>query len=267
MPKIAFYTLGCKVNQADTASMEKLFVKAGYSIVPFTQAADVYLVNTCVVTNMGQSKSRKIIHRAVRQNPQALVVVTGCYPQTAPEEVAAIEGVDLIIGTQDRKNIVELVAKAGGHKVSGAANLVHELIKDSPFEEMTAGVDAKMTRAFLKIQEGCNQFCAYCIIPYARGPLRSRALTSITAEVEQLVAQGYKEVVLIGIHLGAYGKEQANGPKLADAVKAALKVQGLARLRLGSLESIEVDQDLLKLMDEDKRFCRHLHLPDRKSVV
>jgi len=261
MPKIAFYTLGCKVNQADTASMEKLFVKAGYSIVPFTQAADVYLVNTCVVTNMGQSKSRKIIHRAVRQNPQALVVVTGCYPQTAPEEVAAIEGVDLIIGTQDRKNIVELVAKAGGHKVPGVANLVHELIKDSPFEEMTAGVDAKMTRAFLKIQEGCNQFCAYCIIPYARGPLRSRALTSITAEVEQLVAQGYKEVVLIGIHLGAYGKEQASGPKLADAVQAALKVQGLARLRLGSLESIEVDQDLLKLMAQDKRFCRHLHLP------
>ncbi len=261
MPKIAFYTLGCKVNQADTASMEKLFVKAGYSIVPFTQAADVYLVNTCVVTNMGQSKSRIIIHRAVRQNPQALVVVTGCYPQTAPEEVAAIEGVDLIIGTQDRKNIVELVAKAGGHKVPGVANLVHELIKDSPFEEMTAGVDAKMTRAFLKIQEGCNQFCAYCIIPYARGPLRSRALTSITAEVEQLVAQGYKEVVLIGIHLGAYGKEQASGPKLADAVQAALKVQGLARLRLGSLESIEVDQDLLKLMAQDKRFCRHLHLP------
>ena len=261
MPKIAFYTLGCKVNQAATASMEKLFVKAGYSIVPFTQAADVYLVNTCVVTNMGQSKSRKIIHRAVRQNPQALVVVTGCYPQTAPEEVAAIEGVDLIIGTQDRKNIVELVAKAGGHKVPGVANLVHELIKDSPFEEMTAGVDAKMTRAFLKIQEGCNQFCAYCIIPYARGPLRSRALTSITAEVEQLVAQGYKEVVLIGIHLGAYGKEQASGPKLADAVQAALKVQGLARLRLGSLESIEVDQDLLKLMAQDKRFCRHLHLP------
>ena len=261
MRTIAFYTLGCKVNQSDTASMEKLFTQSGYKVVDFTEPADVYLINTCVVTNMGQSKSRKIIHRAARKAGSPLIVVTGCYPQTAPEEVAAIEGVDLIIGTQDRKNIVELVAKAGGHKVSGAANLVHELIKDSPFEEMTAGVDAKMTRAFLKIQEGCNQFCAYCIIPYARGPLRSRALTSITAEVEQLVAQGYKEVVLIGIHLGAYGKEQANGPKLADAVKAALKVQGLARLRLGSLESIEVDQDLLKLMAEDKRFCRHLHLP------
>ena len=261
MSKIAFYTLGCKVNQADTASMEQLFTKAGYTIVPFTEPADVYLINTCVVTNMGQSKSRKIIHRAVRNNPQALVVVTGCYPQTAPEEVAAIEGVDLIIGTQDRKNIVELVAKAGGHKGLSTANLVHELIKDSPFENMTAGVDAKMTRAFLKIQEGCNQFCAYCIIPYARGPLRSRSIVDIRAEVEQLVAQGYKEVVLIGIHLGAYGKEAAGGPKLVDAVRAALAVPGLARLRLGSLESIEVEPELLELMAQDKRFCRHLHLP------
>jgi len=261
MAKIAFYTLGCKVNQADTASMEQLFAQAGYTIVPFTEQADVYLVNTCVVTNMGQSKSRKIIHRAVRNNPDALVVVTGCYPQTAPEEVAAIEGVDLIIGNQDRKNIVALVAEAGKRQEKKTANLVHELVKDSPFENMTAGVDAKMTRAFLKIQEGCNQFCAYCIIPYARGPLRSRSLGSITAEVEHLVAQGYKEVVLIGIHLGAYGKELPKGPKLADAVKAALAVKGLARLRLGSLESIEVDAELLQLMASDKRFCRHLHLP------
>lgn len=261
MRTIAFYTLGCKVNQADTASMEQLFLKADYKLVDFSDKADVYLINTCVVTNMGQSKSRKIIHRAVRQNPQALIVVTGCYPQTAPEEVAAIEGVDLIVGNQDRKNIVELVTEAQGKSLKEPANKVHALTQDTAFEEMSAGVDAAKTRAFLKIQEGCNQFCTYCIIPYARGPLRSRSLESIKIQVEQLVAEGYKEVVLLGIHLGAYGRELVSGPKLVDAVEAALSVAGLQRLRLGSLESIEVEPKLLDIMLRDERLCRHLHLP------
>lgn len=261
MTSIAFYTLGCKVNQADTASMEQLFLKAGYNLVDFSDEADVYLINTCVVTNMGQSKSRKIIHRAVRQNPKAMVVVTGCYPQTAPEEVAGISGVDLIIGNQDRKNVVELVEKALGTGEKKFENKVHALTQDTAFEDMGAGVEAGKTRAFLKIQEGCNQFCTYCIIPYARGPLRSRSLDSITREVEKLVSEGYKEVVLLGIHLGCYGREEQNGPKLVDAVKAALKVEGLKRLRLGSLESIEVDDALLSVMQEDTRLCRHLHLP------
>ena len=259
MSTIAFYTLGCKVNQADTASMEKLFTKAGYKIVEFTEPADVYLVNTCVVTNMGQSKSRKIIHRAARKAGSPLVVVTGCYPQTAPEEVAKIAGVDLLVGNQDRKNIVKLVNDALAQRPHNAINQVHAF--NDNFEDLAAGVEATKDRAFLKIQEGCNQYCSYCIIPYARGPLRSRTLESIKEEVENLVAEGFKEVVLIGIHLGAYGHEKEGAPHLDRAVEAALSVQGLKRLRLGSLESVEVDDHLLEIMLKDKRLCPHLHLP------
>lgn len=261
MKKIAFYTLGCKVNQADTASMEAIFRKCGYEIISFNETADIYVINTCVVTNMGQRKSRQIINRAIRHNPQSLIVVTGCYPQTAPEEVKAIEGVDVIIGNQERAKIVELVEQALAAKQDDVLDNVHKMTVDTEFEELAAGTETNKTRAFLKIQEGCNQFCTYCIIPYARGPLRSRSLTSIKAEVEKLVAAGYKEVVLIGIHLGCYGKENKNGPSLYDAVQAALSVKGLKRLRLGSLESVEVEPKLLELMEEDSRLCKHLHLP------
>lgn len=265
MKTIAFYTLGCKVNQADTASMEAIFRGAGYQVVPFNEQAEVYLINTCVVTNEGQRKSRNIINRAVRNHPMSLVVVTGCYPQTSPEEVKTIEGVDVIIGNQERGRIVELVEQALAAKQDKVLDNVQEMTVDTRFEELGVGTETDKTRAFLKIQEGCNQYCTYCIIPYARGPLRSRSLESIKEEVAKLVAAGYKEVVLIGIHLGCYGKERvAQGlPKLTlcDAVRAALSVEGIQRLRLGSLESVEVDPELLKLMQEDKRLCRHLHLP------
>ena len=261
MRKIAFYTLGCKVNQADTASMEEIFRKAGYEIVPFNQAADVYLINTCVVTNNGQRRSRQIINRAVRHNPLSLTVVTGCYPQTAPEEVKTIEGVDVIIGNQERGRIVELVETALNEKRTEILDNVQKMTVDTKFEELGAGTETDKTRAFLKIQEGCNQYCTYCIIPYARGPLRSRSLENIKAEVAKLVAAGYKEVVLIGIHLGCYGKEQGGEVTLYDAVLAALSVEGLKRLRLGSLESVEVDPRILDLMEVDSRLCRHLHLP------
>ncbi len=261
MKKIAFYTLGCKVNQADTASMEEIFRRAGYEIVPFNQAADVYLINTCVVTNNGQRRSRQIINRAVRHNPLSLTVVTGCYPQTAPEEVKAIEGVDVIIGNQERGRIVELVELALDEKRTEILDNVQKMTVDTKFEELGAGTETDKTRAFLKIQEGCNQYCTYCIIPYARGPLRSRSLENIKSEVSKLVAAGYKEVVLIGIHLGCYGKEQGGKVTLYDAVLAALSVDGLKRLRLGSLESVEVDPRILDLMARDSRLCRHLHLP------
>jgi threonylcarbamoyladenosine tRNA methylthiotransferase MtaB len=258
---IAFYTLGCKVNQSDSASMENLFAKAGYTVVPFEEGADVIVINTCVVTNTGQRKSRQMINRAIRHNPEALVVVAGCYPQTAPEEVAAITGVDLLIGNQDRPHIVELVEEALHKSAIDTKMHVHKLESNTRFEELEGGNEEHKTRAYLKIQEGCNQFCTYCIIPYARGPLRSRSLSNITSEVEKLVQSGYKEVVLIGIHLGCYGHDFADGTTLYDAVAAALKVQGLQRLRLGSLESVEVEDRLLRLMVEDKRFCMHLHLP------
>lgn len=310
MKKIAFMTLGCKVNQADTASMQMLFRQAGYHVCEFTEQADVYVVNTCVVTNTGQHKSRQMIRRAIRKEDDALIVVTGCYPQTAAEEVKAIEGVDLIVGTQDRAKIVTMVEAALRRKQAmkteeetSAAETAKEdaaltefgqdasednktakkerdirekniarlrtSVDDevrpweqgTQFEEMAGGNEADKTRAYLKIQEGCNQYCSYCIIPYARGPIRSRSLQSIRDEVERLTAAGYKEIVLIGIHLGCYGKEMKDGTTLYDAVKAALSVSGLQRLRLGSLESVEAEERLLDLMAEDPRLCPHLHLP------
>lgn len=261
MAKIAFYTLGCKVNQADTASMENLFLRSGHQLVSFDGEADVYIINTCVVTNTGQRKSRQTIHRAIRKNPNALIVVTGCYPQTAAEEVKAIAGVDMIIGNQDRAQIVQLVEERLAHRQTDTLDAVHKLTASTAFEEMAAGDITDKTRAFLKIQEGCNQFCTYCIIPYARGPLRSRSLESIRTETQRLISAGFKEIVLIGIHLGCYGKENPDGPTLYDAVKTVLGVPGVQRLRLGSLESVEVEPRLLTLMQEDARFCRHLHLP------
>lgn len=261
MAKIAFYTLGCKVNQADTASMENLFLRSGHQLVSFDGEADVYIINTCVVTNTGQRKSRQTIHRAIRKNPNALIVVTGCYPQTAAEEVKAIAGVDMIIGNQDRAQIVRLVEERLAHRQTDTLDAVHKLTASTAFEEMAAGDITDKTRAFLKIQEGCNQFCTYCIIPYARGPLRSRSLESIRTETQRLISAGFKEIVLIGIHLGCYGKENPDGPTLYDAVKTVLDVPGVQRLRLGSLESVEVEPRLLTLMQEDARFCRHLHLP------
>lgn len=261
MAKIAFYTLGCKVNQADTASMENLFLRSGHQLVSFDGEADVYIINTCVVTNTGQRKSRQTIHRAIRKNPNALIVVTGCYPQTAAEEVKAIAGVDMIIGNQDRAQIVQLVEERLAHRQTDTLDAVHKLTASTAFEEMAAGDITDKTRAFLKIQEGCNQFCTYCIIPYARGPLRSRSLESIRTETQRLISAGFKEIVLIGIHLGCYGKENSDGPTLYDAVKTVLEVPGVQRLRLGSLESVEVEPRLLTLMQEDARFCRHLHLP------
>lgn len=261
MAKIAFYTLGCKVNQADTASMENLFLRSGHQLVSFDGEADVYIINTCVVTNTGQRKSRQTIHRAIRKNPNALIVVTGCYPQTAAEEVKAIAGVDMIIGNQDRAQIVQLLEERLAHRQTDTLDAVHKLTASTAFEEMAAGDITDKTRAFLKIQEGCNQFCTYCIIPYARGPLRSRSLESIRTETQRLISAGFKEIVLIGIHLGCYGKENPDGPTLYDAVKTVLDVPGVQRLRLGSLESVEVEPRLLTLMQEDARFCRHLHLP------
>ena len=238
--------------------MEKLFREAAMKSFLFGEASDICLINTCVVTNMGQGKSRRMIRRTIKRDPKPLIVVTGCYPQTAPEEVAALEGVDLLVGNRDRARIVELVEERLGERDAAPVNDVLDLPVGSEFEDLAASVDDSRDRAFLKIQEGCDQYCSYCIIPYARGHLRSRPLSSIRREVEHLTEEGYKEVVLLGIHLGCYGKETANGERLSDAVSAALSVPALCRLRLGSLESVEVQPELLRLMQEDPRFCCHL---------
>lgn len=266
MPQVAFTTLGCKVNQFETEVMEGLFIARGYTVVSFDQPADIYVINTCSVTNLGEKKSRQIIRRANKQNPQAIIAVAGCYSQVSPDKVAQIPGVDVIVGTQNRARIVDLVESAAANNRSRQINVVADIMHAREFEDIPLFSMPGRTRAFLKIQEGCTNFCTYCIIPYARGPLRSRPLASIAAETAKLTAAGFNEIVLTGIHLGAYGRDLTTSETeifLATAVKTVLVAggSGLKRLRLGSLESIELSPELLALMQTDSRLCPHLHLP------
>lgn len=256
---VAFMTLGCKVNQYETETMEGLFRQAGYRVVPFTESADVYIVNTCSVTMLGEKKSRQLVRRAQRQNEAALIAVTGCYAQLAPDIVGTLPGVRLIVGTQDRSRIVELVEEAAAG--SEVLRDVGDIMAADTFEDIPLFVAPERTRAFLKIQEGCQNFCTFCIIPYTRGPLRSRALVSVRREAEKLVAAGFREIVLTGIHLGAYGRDLTGTVTLADAARTVLEIDGLQRLRLGSLESVELTPALFTLLRDDRRFARHLHLP------
>jgi threonylcarbamoyladenosine tRNA methylthiotransferase MtaB len=259
LPKAAFTTLGCKVNQFETEVMEGLFKARGYELVAFDEVADVYVLNTCSVTHLGEKKSRQLIRRANRLNPSAVVAVTGCYAQVAPDQLKAIEGVRVIVGTKERGRIVDLVEQAKNE--SGIIDALTNIMQADEFEDIPLFDAPPRTRAFLKIQEGCSNFCTYCIIPYARGPLRSRRLDSVLNEAQKLVAAGFKEIVLTGIHLGAYGRDLEGQPTLADAAAAILKLKDLKRLRLGSLESIELSKELFAVMRGDKRFCPHLHLP------
>ena len=256
---VAFMTLGCKVNQYETETMEGLFRQAGYRVVPFTESADVYIVNTCSVTMLGEKKSRQLVRRAQRQNEAALIAVTGCYAQLAPDVVGTLPGVRLIVGTQDRGRIVELVEEAAAG--SEVLRDVGDIMAADTFEDIPLFAAPERTRAFLKIQEGCQNFCTFCIIPYTRGPLRSRALVSVRREAEKLVAAGFREIVLTGIHLGAYGRDLTGTVTLADAARTVLEIDGLQRLRLGSLESVELTPALFTLLRDDRRFAHHLHLP------
>lgn len=257
--KVALTTLGCKVNQFETETMEGLFKKRGYEVVPFEQRADVYVVNTCSVTSLGDRKSRQIIRRAHRENPQAVIAVCGCYAQVAPEEIKAIEGVRVVLGTKERAHIVDYVEKAM-HE-DGIQGTITDIMQAKTFEDIPLYDSPERTRAFLKIEDGCQNFCSYCIIPYARGPVKSRLPEHVRREAEKLVGMGFKEIVLTGIHLGAYGRDLPEHVTLADACREVLAVPGLKRLRLGSLESIELSPDLFELIRGDDRFCAHLHLP------
>ena len=257
--KVAFTTLGCKVNQFETEVMEGLFKEKKYEIVNFEEVANVYVINTCSVTHLGEKKSRQLIRRAIKNNNKAIVAVVGCYSQVAADEIAKIEGVSLIVGTKERKNIVTLVETV--LKEHQPLQVVEDVMDYHEFEDIPLLNNPDRTRAFLKIQDGCSNFCTYCIIPYTRGPLKSRKLDSILSEAEKLLESGFKEIVLTGIHLGAYGKDLADEITLVDVVKALLDNEKLTRLRLGSLESIELDQEILEIMNQDQRLCRQLHLP------
>ena len=239
--------------------MEGLFKRAGYTVVPFEERADVYVINTCSVTSLGDRKSRQIIRRAHRETERAVIAVCGCYAQVAPEEIKAIEGVRVVLGTKERAQIVDYVERA--LREDGILDGVGDIMQAHTFEDIPLYDSPQRTRAFLKIEDGCETFCSYCIIPYARGPVKSRALSHIRAEAEKLVRAGFHEIVLTGIHLGAYGRDLGGEVTLADACREVLSVAGLRRLRLGSLESLELSPELFALIREDERFCAHLHLP------
>lgn len=260
MPKVAFYTLGCKVNQYESAAMAELFEKNGYEIVDFDTQADVYVINTCDVTNESGRKSRQIIRKAIRKNPTAKVAVVGCYAQLESDEVLSLPGVSVVVGTKDRHMIVDLVEEAKESDEPVVA--VGDIMKQRTFEEIAFKGHRQKTRAFLKIQEGCNMFCSYCIIPYARGPIRSRHIDSILAETESLSKDGFKEIVLTGIHLGLYGHDfKDEKQNLLDIISRISEINGIERIRLSSIEALELTDEFLNGLLRIRSFCHHFHIP------
>lgn len=256
---VCFVTLGCKVNQTESEALGQLFRNNGYHVVSSTEKADVVVVNTCTVTNTGGAKSRQTIRRMVKAHPDAFVVVMGCYAQTAPGEILGIAGVDLVLGTQDRGKILELIDQVKEEQQPKSS--VRTIWDAKTFEELPLIEEESRTRATLKIQEGCNQFCTYCIIPYARGPVRSRIPENAVTEAEKLVAAGYKEIVLTGIHTGSYGEDLGEDWDLARLVKVLAQIKGLHRLRLSSIEPMEFTPELIDVIINYPAVCPHLHIP------
>ena len=253
---VAFHTLGCKVNQYDTQAMRERFEEAGFRTVDFEDRADVYVVNTCTVTGTGDKKSMQTIRRCHRNNPDAAIVVTGCLAQRAADELK-LPGVRLVLGTQRRGEVVQLLAQA---LEQDCALIAVETLRQAPFEHLTVHAHEGHTRATMKIQEGCDRWCTYCIIPSVRGPIRSRPLDEIRAEAQSLAAAGFKEVVLTGIHLTSYGREQHGAITLLDAIRAVHEVEGIERIRLGSLEPVIVTGAFVQGIAAMPKVCHQFHL-------
>ncbi|MCX7922146.1 MAG: tRNA (N(6)-L-threonylcarbamoyladenosine(37)-C(2))-methylthiotransferase MtaB [Clostridia bacterium] len=257
MKKVAFYTLGCKVNQYETEAISGIFAREGYQSVDFDEKADVYVINTCTVTNLSDRKSRQMIRKAKKNNENSIVVVVGCYAQTAPEEVSQIPGVNLILGTKERSRIIDYIKEIeeGNTKL----NLVSNIMTARDFEDLKVDTYKERTRAYLKIQEGCSQFCAYCIIPYARGPIRSRQPEDVIDEVKSLAKGGFKEIVLTGIHVASYGKDIKN-TSLLDIIKRVHEVEGIERIRLGSIEPTTITEEFVNTARNLGKLCPHYHI-------
>ncbi len=254
---VSFHTLGCKVNQYETEAMTELFKSAGYIVSDFDDVCDVYVINTCTVTGTGDKKSRQMIRRAKSVNPDAIIAVTGCYSQVAPDEIAQM-GVDVILGSKDKSEIVKLVEDAFGNKPT---NAVDDIMKTRVFEKMQISSFSEKTRAFVKIEDGCNSFCTYCIIPYARGPVRSRDLEDILSEVNTLAENGFSEVVLTGIHIASYGLDfKDKNINLGDVIKAIHSIDRIKRIRLGSIEPRILTEDFVKMLSELPKLCNHFHI-------
>lgn len=256
MKKVAFYTLGCKVNQYETEAMSELFLNNGYEIVDYDGFADIYIINTCTVTGMSDRKSRQIIRRAKKSNPDSFVIVAGCYSQVAPDEVLKIDGVNLVLGTKDRGEIVRIYEES---VKTEKQSKVEDIMKCHTFESLSLSTFGDRTRAYIKIQEGCNQFCSYCKIPYARGPIRSRDFSEVIEETKRLVSKGFTEITYVGIHIASYGLDTKSA-RLAELLREANKIDGIKRLRLSSIEPMTLNEEFAqKIMGLDK-LCPHFHL-------
>lgn len=259
MSSVAFHTLGCKVNHYETEAIWQLFKENGYSRTEFEKQSDVYVINTCTVTNTGDKKSRQVIRRAIRQNPDAVICVTGCYAQTSPAEIMAIPGVDIVVGTQERTKMLDYIEQYKTERKP--INAVGNIMKNRVYEELDVPSFTDRTRASLKIQEGCNNFCTFCIIPWARGLMRSRDPKEVVRQAQQLVDAGYMEIVLTGIHTGGYG-EDLKDYNLAQLLRdIENNVKGLKRLRISSIEASQLSDEVIDVLRDSKIVVRHLHIP------
>ncbi len=258
MATVAFHTLGCKVNHYETEAIWQLFKENEYERVDFETNADVFIINTCTVTNTGDKKSRQVIRRAIRKNPDAVVCVTGCYAQTSPAEIMAIPGVDIVVGTQDRHKLISYIEdyKQSRQPINGVGNIM----KNRKYEELEVPYFTDRTRASLKIQEGCNNFCTFCIIPWARGLMRSRDPEQVVSQATTLVNSGYKEIVLTGIHTGGYG-EDLKDYNLAQLLRDLEQVENLERIRISSIEASQLTDEVIDVIDKSTKVVRHLHIP------
>ncbi|WP_210618803.1 tRNA (N(6)-L-threonylcarbamoyladenosine(37)-C(2))-methylthiotransferase MtaB [Mammaliicoccus lentus] len=258
MATVAFHTLGCKVNHYETEAIWQLFKENDYERVEFETNADVFIINTCTVTNTGDKKSRQVIRRAIRKNPDAVVCVTGCYAQTSPAEIMAIPGVDIVVGTQDRHKLISYIEdyKTSRQPINGVGNIM----KNRKYEELEVPYFTDRTRASLKIQEGCNNFCTFCIIPWARGLMRSRDPKQVVSQATTLVNSGYKEIVLTGIHTGGYG-EDLKDYNLAQLLRDLEEVENLERIRISSIEASQLTDEVINVIDKSTKVVRHLHIP------
>lgn len=258
--KVSFITLGCKVNQYDSDAMRTLFIRRGYAQAEHDEVADVYVINTCSVTSIGDKKSRQVIRKIRRNNPNAVIAATGCYAQVAPEVLEEMGDVDVIVGHQNRNKIVDYIEES--RKKDKVINAVKDIMSVREYENLEVDPEGEVkARAFVKVQEGCDNYCTFCIIPYARGRLKSRKQKDAVKEIRNLVEKGYREVVLTGIHLGNYGKDLRDGTSLSTLVSELLTIPNLLRIRLGSIESVELSEELINIIKNEKRVCRHLHLP------
>lgn len=253
--KAALHNLGCKVNAYETEAMQQMLEKAGYEIVPFAPGADVYVINTCTVTNIADRKSRQMLHKAKKMNPHAIVVAAGCYVQAAKEDLEVDDAIDIVIGNNRKKELVEILRE---YEQSHKEEFVIDVNHTGEYEELSISRTAEHTRAYIKVQDGCNQFCSYCIIPYARGRVRSRELEDVLTEVKELAVNGYQEVVLTGIHLSSYGIDR--GTTLMDLILAVHEIHGIRRIRLGSLEPRIITEEFAATLSSLPKICPHFHL-------